>query len=239
MNSIIDSVTASRRLKIFMTYCVMTYVVLNLLLNLLKNYVSFFGGGTGALVYAFISLLVKAPLIYGMVRGIVTKNYKFSSSLGAFGEVKNYGVYAAYAIVNITYEIIYALIDGFSKDGGTLAAVAGALSVILIVARLLINFYLVELYFESIDVSGKLALGKSIKGCSRVLGKYPLKVLGAELLMLASNAVAFLISSTFISMLPKNDAVSLIILSLNDILYGFLILVWPVYYLYYRYLLEE
>lgn len=239
MNSIIDSVTASRRLKIFMTYYVMMYVILSLLLNLLKNYVLFFGDGVGAYVHAFILLLVKAPLVYGMVRGIITKNYKFSSSLGVFGEVKNYGVYGVYALINIAYEIIYVFIEELSKGEGTLAAVAGALSIILIAVRLLINFYLVELYFESIDAGGKLALGKSIKGCSRVLGKYPLKVLGAELLMLVSNAVAFLISSTFISMLPQNDAVSLVILSLNDILYGFLILVWPVYYLYYRYLLEE
>ncbi len=239
MNSIIDSVTASRRLKIFMTYYVMIYVVFSLLLNLLKTYVSFFAGGVGEVLHVFISLLIKAPIIYGMVRGIVTKNYKISSALGAFGEVKNYGVYAIYALVNVAYEIIYALVDRLSKGDGRLAAVAGAFSIILIVVRLLINFYLVELYFESVDAGGELALVKSFKGCARVLGKYPLKVLGAELLMMASNAVAFLVSSTFISVLPQHDAVSLIVLSLNDILYGFLILVWPVYYLYYRYILEE
>lgn len=230
MNSIIDSVTASRRLKIFMTYYVMVYVAASLLLNLLKNYVSFFDGDVGKVVFALISLLIKAPIIYGMVRGIVNKNYKISSALCAFFEVKNYGVYALYALINIAYELVYALVSGLA---------AGALSIVLIVVRLLINFYLVELYFESIDAGGKLSLGKSLKGCARVLGKYPLKVLGAELLLLVSNAVAFLISSTFISVLPQHAAVELVILSLNDILYGFLILVWPVYYLYYKYLLEE
>ena len=238
MNSIIDSVTASRRLKIFMTYYVMIYVAASLLLNLLKNSLSFFAAGVGATVFALISLLVKAPIIYGMVRGIVTKNYKIAAALGAFGEVKNYGAYALYALVNIVYEILYTLVDKLASGEGALVAIGGVLSIAFVVLRLLLNFYLVKLYFDSIDIGGGLAIGKSIKGCVRVIGKYPLKVLGAELLMLASNAVAFLISSTFISVLPDNAAVNLVIVSLNDILYGFLILVWPVYYLYYRYLFE-
>ena len=238
MNSIIDSVTASRRLKIFMSYYVMIYLALGLLLNLIKTYVGFFAGGGGAVIFAVISLLVKAPLIYGMVRGIITRNYNISSAISAFGEVKNYGTYGAYVLINIAYEIVYAIVERLALGTGAIATVGSVLSIVMIVARLWVNFYLVSLYFESID-AGSFSLVKSIQKTSKALGRVPLKVLGAEMLLFISNFLSLYVSSLIVSVLPSHSVINLIFTSLHEILFGAVIIIWPVYYLYYRYLLEE
>ena len=239
MNSIIESVNSSRRLKIFMTYCVMTYLTFGLLLSLMKTYVPFFSGGIGALVYALVALFVKAPLIYGMVRGIATKNYNFSSALSAFGEVKNYGVYGAYVVINIAYEVIYVLAESLAMGEGVIATVGSILSIIFIVARLLINFFLVAMYFESIAVDGRLSIGNTVKKTSKALGRVPLKVLGAEMLLVVANFLSLYISSLFVSVLPSHSVVTLIFTSLHEILFGAVIIIWPVYYLYYKQIVLE
>ena len=239
MNSIIESVNSSRRLKIFMSCFVVVYLTAGLLLNLIKTYVAFFASGVGAVVFALITLLVKAPLIYGMVRGIATKNYNISSALSAFGKVKNYATYGVYILINIAYEVIYSLIERLALGSGVMATLGSVMSIILIVARLLVNFFLVVLYFESIDAGGKLSVGNTVRKISTALGSVPLKVLGAEMLLVVSNFLSLYISSLFVSVLPSHSVVNLIFTSLHEILFGAVIIIWPVYYLYYRYLLEE
>ena len=239
MNSIIESVNSSRRLKIFMTYCVMTYLTFGLLLSLIKTYVPFFAGGLGALIYALLSLFVKAPLVYGMVRGIATKNYNFSTVLGAFGEVKNYGIYGAYVVINIAYEVIYVLIEKLAMGSDVIATVGSILSIIFIVVRLWVNFFLVTLYFEGIDKEGRPLLVESLKKTSKALGRVPLKVLGAEMLLFVSNFLSLYISSLFVSVLPSHSVVTLIFTSLHEILFGAVIIIWPVYYLYYKQIVLE
>ena len=233
MNSVIESVVGSRRLKIFTAYYLMVYTVAILSLNLIKSYVPFFGQSIGSFVYILISLFVKAPLMYGLIRGIVTKDFRMTKALGAFGDVKAYGAYAVYVAATLAYEGASYLVSLIPFE-----IVGTVMSVLMIVVSLLVNCFLVKMYFDSIDNGGKPDLVKSFKGCGTALGRVPLKILGAEILFIVSRYLSLYISAMFVSLLPQYAAVSLVFSCLNEILYGFLILIWPIYYLYYKTIFE-
>ncbi len=238
MNSVIESVVGSRRLKIFTAYYLMVYTVIILLLNLIKSYIPFFGQGVGSIIYIFISLFVKAPLMYGLIRGIVTKDFGMSKALGAFSDVKTYGAYGVYVATTLAYEGISYLVSLLATKGGALGAFGIVMSYFMIVVSLLVNFFLVKMYFDSIDNGGKTDLVKSFKGCSKALGRAPMKILGAEVLFIVSRYLSLYVSALFVSLLPKYATISLVFSCLNEILYGFLILIWPIYYLYYKTIFE-
>ncbi len=239
MNSVIESVVGSRRLKIFTAYYLMVYTVVILSLNLIKSYIPFFSQSVGSVVYILISLFVKAPLMYGLIRGIVTKDFHISTALGAFGDVKAYVAYVVYVVTTLAYEGISYLVSLLASKGGALGTAGTVLSVLMIVVSLLVNFFLVKMYFDSIDNGGKPDLTKSLKGCTTALGRVPMKILGAEILFIVSRYLSLYVSALFVSLLPKYAVVSLVISCLNEIIYGFLILIWPIYYLYYKTIFEE
>ena len=87
--------------------------------------------------------------------------------------------------------------------------------------------------------SGKLSIGTTLKSCGKLLSKKPMKFVGAELFMLVVSGISMVISSTVANILPAHWTVSLIITCINSVQYGFIILSWPVYYLYYRWAFEE
>ena len=238
MNSVIESVVGSRRLKIFTAYYLMVYTVIILLLNLVKSYILFFGQGIGSIVYIFISLFVKAPLMYGLIRGIVTKDFSMSKALGSFSDVKAYGAYGVYVATTLAYEGISYLVSLLANKGGALGAFGIVTSYLMILVSLLVNVFLVKMYFDSIDNGGKTDLAKSLKGCAAALGRVPMKILGAEVLFIVSRYLSLYVSALFVSLLPKYAAISLVFSCLNEILYGFLILIWPIYYLYYKTIFE-
>lgn len=238
MNSIIDSVMASRRLKIFTAYYAMIYVVVNLLLNLLATGVPFFVEGVGKLVFKLIALVIQAPFIYGLVRGIITKEYSVSKALGAFGEAGNYLTYGAYIAISLAYELLGMAIVPLGKAEGALLTVGTVLYVIHALLKFFLNLFLVKMYFDSID-NGNLSLVASVRGCGRLLSKKPMKFVSAELFMFVVGGIAMIISSTVANVLPQHWSVSLILSCINSVQYGFIILSWPVYYLYYRWAFEE
>ena len=86
---------ASRRLKIFTAYYAMMYVVILLIFNFVATMVPFFSAGVGRIIFKFITLIIDAPFFYGLVRGIINKNYNAAAELGAFTEVKKFGAYGA------------------------------------------------------------------------------------------------------------------------------------------------
>ena len=239
MNSIIDSVAASRRLKIFTAYYAMIYVVINLVLNLVKTGVPFFGTTAGELVFKLISLVIQAPFMYGLIRGIITKSYNVAEGLKAFAETKNYLTYLAYIAINFIYEAVSALVTLLGKSESDASTLGFALAIVVTLFRFVLNLFLVKMYFDSIDSDGKLSLGKTLKGCGELLTKRPLKFAGAELFMLVVGIAATVVSSMLAGILPAHWSVSLILSCLNSVQYGFIILTWPVYYLYYRASFEE
>lgn len=239
MNSIIDSVMASRRLKIFTAYYAMIYVVINLVFNILKTGVPFFDTTAGSFIYKLVSLIVQAPFIYGLMRGIVTKNYNVSDGLKAFGETKNYGAYLAYIAISFVYEGINIVAAALGKTEGDAAAFGFALAIAATLFRFVLNLFLVKMYFDCIDANGKLSLGATFKGCGELLIKRPMKFVVAELFMLVIGLAVTVVSSVIAGILPSHWSVSLILSCLNSVQYGFITLSWPVYYLYYKASFEE
>lgn len=238
MNSIIDSVSASRRLKIFTAYYAMMYVVINLIFNLILEYVAFFGAGVGRIAFKAVTLLVQAPFMFGLVRGIITKEYSISKALGAFGEAGNYPVYAVYIVTMLAYDVLGFAIAPMGSATGTVLTVGTVLFVAHAILKFFVGLFLVKLYFDSID-SRKLSIGTTLKSCGKLLSKKPMKFVGAELFMLVVSGISMVISSTVANILPAHWTVSLIITCINSVQYGFIILSWPVYYLYYRWAFEE
>lgn len=239
MNSIIDSVAASRRLKIFTAYYAMIYVVVNLVLNLVKTGVPLFDTTAGGLVFKLISLLIQAPFMYGLIRGIITKSYNVAEGLKAFAETRNYLTYLVYIAISFIYEVIGALATALGESEGDAATVGFVIAVIVTLFRFVLNLFLVKMYFDSIDADGKLSLEATFKGCGELLTKRPMKFVGAELFMLVVGIAATVVSSMLAGILPAHWSVSLILSCLNSVQYGFITLTWPVYYLYYRASFEE
>ena len=238
MNSIIDSVMASRRLKIFTAYYAMMYVVILLIFNFVATIVPFFSAGVGRIIFKLITLIIDAPFFYGLVRGIINKNYNAAAELGAFTEVKNFGAYGAYIGVNLVYAIIGMLIEPLGQTTGTLYTVGSILYVVYTLFQFVLNMFLVKLYIDSID-SGNVSFTATLKGCAKLLKNKPMKFVAAELFMLVVGLAVTLISSTIAGLLPEHVSVSIILSCINSVQYGFIILSWPVYYLYYRWAFED
>lgn len=231
---------ASRRMKIFTAYYAMLYVIICLVLNLLNTNVAFFKDGAGQIVYSLIAVTVQAPFIYGLVRGLATKDYRISEGLKAFGETKNYGVYGMYIAVTVVFDALEFGVSllGTDKEGSVLIA-STVLSAVLTLFKLVLNMFFVKLYLDAINADGRLDLSRTLKGCIGLLTKKPLKIVAAELLMLIAGGASTVISIMLVGLLPKHWVVPLIVTSINSVQYGFIIISWPVYYLYYKNSFEE
>ena len=230
MKDIIDAVSSSRRLKIFTAYYAFIYIAICLSLNLIHEYIPFFSSTVGTLVYKLVDVLIKAPFLYGLIRGIVTKNYHFAEGVASFAEKQNYGAYATYVCVGMAYEVIALFLSKINF---------AAISVVVVIMQLLVNYYLVIMYFVAIKDGGRVSLVKSLDVCiDRFRGKW-LNVVSAELFMFAASFLSLLISSMAAEFLPAHESVSLILACINELQYGFLVVTWPIYYLYYYKLVFE
>ena len=238
MNSIIDSVMASRRLKIFTAYYAMMYVVILLILNLVANMVPFFSAGAGRIIFKFITLVIQAPFFYGLVRGIVNKDYNVAKGIAAFTEIGNFTSYGMYIAVSLVYEIAGMAIEPLGQATGNLYTVGLVLYTVHAILQFVKNLLLVKLYLDSIE-NGKISIGTTLKGCGTLLAKRPLKFVCAELFMLVAGLAVTVISSMLAGLLPGHWSVSLVLSCINSVQYGFIILSWPVYYLYYKSAFDE
>jgi len=230
MKDIIDSVSASRRLKIFTAYYAFLYIAICLALNLIYEYIPFFSSDVGKWIYKFADVLIKAPLMYGLIRGIVTKNYHFADGVASFGESKNYATYAVYIGVGMVHELVAFLLSKINF---------GAITVLAVILQLIVNYYLVILYFVAINNDGKALPLKALDTCvDRLKGRWG-GVITVEIFMFAVSFLSLLISSMAAEFLPKHESVSLILTCINELQYGFLVVTWPIYYLYYYRLVFE
>ena len=238
MNSIIDSVMASRRLKIFTAYYAMLYVVINLILNLVATGVPFFGSGVGKIIFKLVSLAIQAPFIYGLIRGLITKDYSTSKGFGAFGETKNFASYATYIAISLAYELVGMAIEPLVNPESSLYTLGSILYVVYTLLRFFLNGFLIKMYFDCID-GGRVSLGATLQGFGKLLSGKTMKFVSAELFMLVIGGVSMIVSTTIANILPSHWSVSIILACINSVQYGFIILSWPVYYLYYRWAFEE
>ena len=195
--------------------------------------VPFFGAGSGKIIFKLITLIIQAPFFYGLVRGIINKDYNVAKGLAAFTETGNFASYGVYIAVSLVYEIAGMAIEPLGQATGDLYSVGLVLYTVHAILQFFINLLLVKLYFDSIE-KGKLSIGATLKGCGTLLAKRPMKFVAAEVFMLVAGLAVTVISSMLAGLLPGHWSVSLVLSCINSVQYGFIILSWPVYYLYYK-----
>ncbi len=242
MNAIIDSVTASRRLKKFTAFYAVLYIALNLALEFSDKSIIGFGMGEGLLAYIpykVVAYLLQAPFVYGLVRGLVTKNYKFTDGLKAYTDVKSYAAYALYVIISLSYDMLGLPLVQLADAQGNLSSVGAVVYIAYVLLKFIVQLFLIKMFFDAIDAGGRVDLARTVKGCINLLTHKTMKFLGAELFMLLTGLVSSIILSTLLGFLPNHWAVVSVLNCANAVQFGFVILSWPVYYLYYRWAFEE
>ena len=239
MREIFENVSGSPRLRRFTTSYLMVYFIITLSVNLLIRYLPILD--TTALVHVknLVVYFVEGALLYGLIRGIVTKNYRFGDGIASFGETENYIFYLAYSIVNTLYNALYSLTTLLADKEGAVGIVGTVLTVVLLVFRLLINFGLVRLYFEKLVFGNKnLNVGSVFRGSIKTVSEHPKRIILAELMPVAVKYVSTLMGVAIISVVsPGVDShwmVSFVTSCLVTVQFGALVYVWPVYYLYYK-----
>ena len=71
MNEVIDAVMSGKRLKKFAAKYALLFFCLTLAVSALKLTVPFFKNPFGSYLLTLFSLVIEAPLVYGLMRGIV------------------------------------------------------------------------------------------------------------------------------------------------------------------------
>ena len=232
MKEVFDSVSESPRLRRFTTSCVLIYFIITLVFNLLTGYFPILSSFLGGHPFKMVMYLVEAALTYGIVKGIVTKNYRISDALGSFGDSAAYPLYATYAVLYIIFGIVQELV---SKPVSGMATVGLVISIVFLLLRLFINFLMVRAYFGSILLNEKGVDFKNVwSDCLRILKNAPGRVVSIEAMKLIVNFVAVSLSVLLAGILPAHGAVSFALTCLITVQFGMLIYSWPVYYIYYK-----
>ena len=118
---------------------------------------------------------------------------------------------------------------------GLLGILGWLLTVVVFVLGLALNFYLVKLFFEGIFSEETLFSPQTVgKDCYATLLAKPKRVIAAEAFRLVVLFVSTIISALLASLIPSHVLVSYALSCLNAVQYGFIIVSWPVYYLYYK-----
>lgn len=224
MKEILDSVMSSRRLKLFSASYVFVYLILCLIMNSIYELIPFFSSTVGSLIYKAVDILIKAPFMYGLVRGIVTKNYRFAEAISAYFETNNYLTYAHYIGISLVYEVISEYLGMLNWT---------VMTVVLVLLRVALNIYLITMYIASIEKGGVVSPTDVAQIYIDRLKSSAGKAITAELFMFAINFVSLLISSMAAEFLPKHNVVPVILTCITEVQYGIMIVSWPVYYLYY------
>lgn len=246
MKDIFESVSSSPRTKRFSATYLLVYFFITVAFNMLTRLIPMPSGWLGTVAeYAvsFVALLIEGALIFGLIRGITQKNYHFNEQIVSFAETENYAYYLIYALIKLAYKIACGFISSFSDVEGIVGTVANVLSVVMIAIELILNLYIVRLYFDKIFKSKeKLDLIEPLRDCIGVLRKQTGKFALVELVKLVVGYVAFifgvLLTGVLTSAIGTHWAVSFIATCLVTVQFGALIYVWPVYYLYYKEIFE-
>ena len=82
MIDIFTVVMNSRRMRRFMAVYALAYFILCLTLNYVSQ---FFTGVIPSYIYLILSNALQSPFVYGCVRGIVTRDYRFGKGMAAYG----------------------------------------------------------------------------------------------------------------------------------------------------------
>jgi hypothetical protein len=233
MKEVFDSVSDSPRLRRFSTSYVLIYFILTLVFNLVFKLVPVLNTFAGGYPKSFVVFLFDAALLYGLIRGIVTKNYKIGDTLGSFADVSAYPLYLTYAGINLALEILAGVISGAVKN---IAALSIAVTVVFFILELLVNFFIVRLFFDRILLKSRTMNFKGVfESCKNVLANKASRVVSIEVMNIVVNFISLTVL-TFVSVyLPKNnDTVSFVLTCLSTVKLGMLIYTWPIYYLYYK-----
>ncbi len=239
MREILENVSGSPRLRRFTTSYLMIYFIITLSVNLLVKYMPILNTTLLVHVKNLVVYFIEGALLYGLIRGIVSKNYRFGDGIASFGETENYIFYLAYAAVNTIYSAVYSIMSTLTEKEGAVGTVGTVLTVVLLVFRLIINFGLVRLYFDKLLFGRKtLDLGGVLRGSVNTASDHTKRIIKAELMLVAVKYVSTLLGVAIMSVVaPGVDghwAVSFITTCLVTVQFGALIYVWPVYYLYYK-----
>ena len=234
MIDIFTNVMNSRRLRRFLAFYTLAYLAMCVALNFVG---SFFEGVVLNYLFKLLNYTVQAPFIFGCVRGIVTKDLRFGKGIAAFGEVDKYPFYLAYILLNTAYDIVYSLVSDLSGVEGAMATVGTVLLALMLVIRVLMNFLSVGVYFNAIFFDGSkpvFSISRIFGGFRNALTKKPGRVVAAEVFMLVANFLSLQIAVTLAQILPTHNVVPFILTCLSGVQFGFIILTWPIYYLYCR-----
>lgn len=233
MSEIVTNVMGSPRLRRFSATYAMFYIVVVLVMNYIGG-LSLFGSAPLSYVFSLLSFTVQAPLLFGCIRGITTREYSFGKGLAAFGEVDKYPFYLAYIAVNVIYEVVYGLISPLANGEGTMATVGVVLSGVMVVVRFAVNFLLVGLFFDAVFGGEKPSLSpqRVLKRFWTAISDHPGKALGAEIFMAISSYLSLYIAAMLAELLPAHWVVSYILTCFVQVQFGFIVVSWPIYYLY-------
>ena len=131
----------------FMAVYALAYFVLCLALNYASR---FFTGIIFSYLFLIVSNALQAPFVFGCVRGIVTRDYRFGNGMAAYGESDKYPFYLAYVAINMSYEIVSGLISLLAAAGGVVATLGTVLLYLMIPIRVGLNFLVVGVYLHAI-----------------------------------------------------------------------------------------
>ena len=235
MNEVIDAVMSGKRLKKFAAKYALLFFCLTLAVSALKLTVPFFKNPFGSYLLTLFSLVIEAPLVYGLMRGIVMKDYRFSTGLSVFSKTACYRYCFLYVGLRFVYNCLNGAVSALAAAKGLLGILGWLLTVVVFVLGLALNFYLVKLFFEGIFSEETLFSPQTVgNDCYATLLAKPKRVIAAEAFRLVVLFVSTIISALLASLIPSHVLVSYALSCLNAVQYGFIIVSWPVYYLYYK-----
>ena len=221
-------VSESRRLRRFSATYAMAYVVVVLIMNYIGR-LSLFKGVPMSYIFTVVNLIVQTPLLFGFVRGAVTREYDFAKGLTAYVETDKYPFYLAYICVNAAFDIVYSLTGMIGGSFGTV------LSVIMIVLRFPVKFLLVGIFFGAIFADSKkphFSVSEIIKNFSEAVSRAPFKMLVPEIFMMVVSYLSLYIAAMLAELLPAHWIVSYVLTCCTTVQFGFIVISWPIYYLY-------
>ncbi len=239
MKEILENISASPRLRRFTASYLLLYFIITLSVNLLQKFVPVINTFAGGYIKDFIVCLIDASMIYGLVRGIVNKNYRIGEAISSFAETENYIHYLIYAAVNTAYSALYSYVSSLTAASSYIATVGWILSVFFILIKFMLNFALVRLYFDKLIYGNKkLNLSEVVKSTAKLISDHPGRIATAEIVFLIAKYVSIIIGTLFVSTfsqgLGSHWAISFSASCLTTVQFGALIYIWPMYYLYYK-----
>ena len=228
MNDAIMRVSNSPRMRRFSATFAMIYLAVDLIMNYI-GLLPLFDKAPMSYLFALLNYAVQAPLLFGFVRGVTTREYSLSKVLSAYGETDKYPFYLSYICVGMAFDIV---VDLVGMIGGTVGLVASA---VMIVLRFPIKFLLVGILFDAIFSDGdkpRFSPSGIIERFTSAVTQNPARVFVAEIFMMVISFLSIYIAVMLAELLPAHWTVSYALTCLKDVQFGLIILSWPVYYLY-------